>query len=77
MKVPLKPGWEAKVFAINPKVYPLRHETRQIVDNMFDKMHRLGGFKFTSKHTPFSFLVFVVWKLNPEGKKKGRAVVNI
>ncbi len=40
-------------------------------------MHCLGRLKFTTGHTPFSFPVFVVWKLDVEGKRKGRAVVNI
>ena len=77
MKVPLKPGWEAKVFAIKPSVYPLGNEACQLVDEMFDEMHRLGRLKFTSGHTPFSFPVFVVWKLDAEGKRKGKAVVDI
>ena len=77
MKVPLKPGWETKVSAIKPRVYPLGNEARQLVHETFDEMHRLGRLKFTSGHTPFSFPVFVVWKLDAEGKKKGRAVVDI
>ena len=40
-------------------------------------MHCLGRLKFTSGHTSFSFPVFVVWKLDAEGKRKGRAVVDI
>lgn len=60
MKVLLKPGWEAKVSTIKPRVYPLGQEARQLVDNTFDKMHCLGRPKFTSEHTPFSFPVFVV-----------------
>ena len=44
---------------------------------MFDEMHRLGRLKFTTGHIPFSFLVFVVWKLDADGKRKGRAVVDI
>ena len=77
MKVPLKTGWEVKVSAIKPRVYPLGKEAYQLVDETFDKMHRLGRLKFMSEHTPFSFPVFVVWKLDAEGKRKNRAVVNI
>ena len=40
-------------------------------------MHCLGRLKFTSKHIPFSFPVFVIWKLDAEGKKQGRAMVDI
>ena len=77
MKMPLKLGWKAKVSAIKPRMYLLGNKACQLVDKTFDKMHCLGRLKFTSKHTPFSFFVFVVWKLDAEGKKKGRAVVDI
>lgn len=77
MKVLLKPGWEAKVSAIKPRVYLPGNEAYQLVDKMFDEMHCLGRLKFTTKHTPFSFLLFVVWKTDAEGKRKGRAVVDI
>ena len=77
MKVPLKPGWEAKVSAIKSRVYPLGNEARQLVDKTFDEMHCLGRLKFTTGHTPFSFPIFIVWKLNAEDKRKGRAVVDI
>lgn len=40
-------------------------------------MHRLGRLEFTTEHTLFSFPVFVVWKANAEGKRKGRVVVDI
>ena len=77
MKVPLKPGWEAKVFAIKPRVYPLGNEAHQLVDETFNEMYCLSRLKFKSEHIPFSFPVFVVWKLDAEGKRKGRAVVDI
>ena len=60
MKVPLKPGWEAKVSAIKPRVYPLGNDTRRLVDDTFDELHQQGRMKFTSNPTPFSFPVFVV-----------------
>lgn len=75
--MPLKPSYKAKVSAIKPRVYPLEHEARHFVDDTFDEMHFLGRLKFTSKHTPFNFSVFVVWKLNSKGKKKNTAVVDI
>ena len=60
MKVPLKPGWEAKISAIKPRVCPLRNEAHQLVNETFDKMYCLGRLKFTSEYTPFSFPVFIV-----------------
>lgn len=77
MKVPLKPGWEVIVSTIKPRVYPLGNKNWQVVDETFDKMHRLGRLKFTTEHPPFSFPVFVVWKPDAEGKRKDRAVVDI
>lgn len=40
-------------------------------------MHRLGRLKFTIEHTSFSFLVFVIWKVDVEGKRKSRTLVDI
>ena len=77
MKVPLKPGWETKVSAIKPRVYPLGNDARRLVDDTFNELYQQGRIKFTSDPTPFSFPVFVVWKSDSEGKKKGRAVVDI
>ena len=40
-------------------------------------MHKQRCLKFTTNPTPFSFPVFVVWKSDSDGKKKGCAVVDI
>ena len=77
MTVPLKPGWESKVSAIKPKVYLLGNEARRIVDNTFEEMHTQGRLKYTIDPTPFSFPVFVVYKTDSQGKRKGCAVVDI
>lgn len=77
MKVSLKPGWEAKVSAIKPRVYCLGNDVRRLVDDTFDEMHKQGRLKFTTDPTPFSFPVFVVWKSDSDGKRKGRAVMDI
>ena len=77
MKVPPKPGWEAKVSAIKLRVYLMGTKACQLVDKTFDEMHCFARFKFKSEHTLFRFSVFVVWKLNAKDKRKGRAVVNI
>ncbi len=77
MKVHLKPGWETKVSSIKPRVYPLGIEAKRLVGETFDEMQRLGRLKYTTSHTPFSFSVFVVYKTNAKGERKGRAVVNI
>ncbi len=40
MIVLLKPGWESKVSAIKPQIYPLGNGARSVVNNTFDKMHK-------------------------------------
>lgn len=77
MRVHLKLGWETKVSNIKPKVYPLGIEAKCLVDKMFNKMQHLGCLKYTTSHIPFSFSVFVIYKTNVKGKRKGHAVVDI
>ncbi len=40
MTVPLKPGWELKVSAIKPRIYPLGNKACRIVDDIIDEMHK-------------------------------------
>ena len=77
MKVHLKPGWETKVSAIKPRLYLLGINSKRLVDETFDELQRLGRLKYTTSHTLFSFLVFVIWKTVANGEKKGRVVVDI
>lgn len=77
MKVPLKPRWKAKVLAIKPRIYPLENEACQLVYETFDKIYHLDRLKFTTAHIPFRFLVFNLWKIDAEEKKKGKVVVNL
>ena len=77
MKVHLKPGWESKVAAIKPRVYPLKNDSRRVVDETFDEMHRQGRLQFTADTIPFSFPVFIVWKPDGNAQKKGRVVFEI
>lgn len=66
-----------RVSAIKPRVYLLGNEACQLVDKTFDKMHRLGRLKFTTEHTLFSLPIFVIWKNDAKGKRKGRAIIDI
>lgn len=77
MKIQLKPGWESKVFSIKPKVYPLGNNSRRLVDNTFDKMHKQRRLKLITDPILFSFPVFIVWKIDAQGKKKGCTVIDI
>ena len=75
--VPLKPGWESKVSSIKPRIYPFGNEAQKVVDNTFDEMHRQARLEYTTDPTLFSCPVFVIYKIDSHGKKKGRAVVDI
>ena len=76
MRIPLKSDWESRV-PKTARVYPLSNESKAVVDQTFDKLHKQGRLSWTAESTPFSFPVFVVWKTMPDGKRKGRAVVDI
>ncbi len=75
MTVPLKMGWESKVLAIKPQIYLLGNEARHVIDNTFDEMHRQGRLEYITDL--FSFPVFVIYKTDSHGKRKGRTVVDI
>lgn len=70
IKIPLNPGWEAKISIIKPRVYPLGKKNEQVVDKTFDKIYHLGCLNFITEHTPFNFPVFLIWKADVEGKRK-------
>lgn len=73
----LKLGWETRVLAIKPKMYPLSIEAKHLVDEIFDKMQRFGRLKYTISYTFFSFSVFIVYKINIKEERKKWVVVNI
>lgn len=58
-------------------MYLLGIKAKYVVNKMFDKIQRLGKLKYTTSHISFSFLVFVVYKINVKGERKKHAVVNI
>lgn len=76
MRIPLRTDWQSKITG-KAKIYPLGTKAKQVVDETFDKLHEQGRLNWTTKNTPFSYPVFVTWKTDSEGIKKGRAVVDI
>jgi hypothetical protein len=64
------PAKEARVFPQDIKQY-------KIIDATFDKLHGFSWMIFTNKQTPFSYPVFVVFKVNPDGKCSGQVVVDL
>ena len=77
MPIPIKQG--AKVDAA--KVYPVGPKDREFIDEVFNKLHSQGRMEYTTKPTPHSYPVFVVWRtlLKPgqPPMRKGRVVVDI
>ena len=76
MRIPLRSDWENKA-PKTARVYPLGSDARKIVDETFDKLHKQGRISWTNESTPFSYPVFVVWTMKPNGSRKGRPVVDI
>ena len=76
MRIPLKADWEAQA-PKTARVYPLGKPAQEVVDRTFDKLHDQGKMEWTTSATPFSYPVFVVWRIMPSGERKGRAVVDI
>ncbi len=76
MRIPLRSDWEDKA-PKTARVYPLGADAKKVVDETFDKLHDQGRMSWTKESTPFSYPVFVVWTMRPDGTRKGRAVVDI
>jgi hypothetical protein len=75
MRIPLVADWQSKIKA-QAKVYPLGDDDKEVVDETFGKMHPQGRLVWTHNHVPFSFPVFVVWRIL-NGVRKGRVIVDI
>ena len=76
MRIPLRADWEQKV-PKTPRVYPLSNDAKKVVDKVFDKLYSQKRLDWTTRSTPFSFPVFMVWKTLPDGSRKGRPVIDI
>jgi hypothetical protein len=59
------------------RVYPQGTESRECINKTFDELHKTGRMSWSTKATPFSFPVFVVWKIAQNRERKGRVVVDI
>ena len=77
MTIPLRSDWESRMPAKGARVYPVSNEAKQVIDDTFDALHEQGRMSWSTKATQFSWPVFVVYKTTPDGKRKGRAVVDI
>lgn len=73
----LKRSWDTKVSTIKPKIYLLDNNVWWLVDNRFEKIYKQRHKKFSIDLTLFNFPVFIVYKSDSEGKKNGRAIIDI
>lgn len=60
----LKPDWVSKISAIKPKVYLLGNKAWGVIDNSFDKIHKLGRLKYITDPIFFNFPVFIFYKID-------------
>ena len=76
MKMPLRTNWQDRASG-KAKVYTLGLKNREVVDKPLNKIYSQDRMMWTNQYTPFSYLVFIVWKTLPNGARKCRAVVDI
>ena len=72
MSISLKPNVVIK----SVKIYSVKQKDKKIIDVTFDKLHQQGKMTWSKQLTSFSYLVFIVWKDTPKGRK-GRVVIDI
>ena len=58
MTVNLRPDWMNERLTTRP--YPIGAKVKESVDELFDKLHEQGKMSWSTKATPFGFLVFVI-----------------
>ena len=75
MRISLKSNWKQRIFD-KTKIYSLNKKNKELVDEIFDKLHESNRLNWIDEFTSFSYSVFCVWKKVNE-KKKDRSIVNI
>ena len=76
MRISLKSDWERHVTK-KAKVYSLRLRNRQLVNDIFDKLHKIDKLSWITKFTLFNYSLFCVWKTASNEERKSRVVVDI
>ncbi|EAQ86812.1 hypothetical protein CHGG_08065 [Chaetomium globosum CBS 148.51] len=74
MRVPLVEGWQNQ--RVSSRSYPLSRRDRQLLDEIFDGLHKQGKMIWATRATPFAHPVFVVWR-TVKGVTKGRVVIDL
>ena len=76
MRIPLRSNWEDKALK-TARVYLIGEDSKRVINETFDKLYKQGRIEWSTNSTPFSYSIFVVWTMRPDGTRKGRAVVDI
>ena len=76
MKIFLKFDWKIKV-SKKAKVYSLDQKNRNLMNDIFDQLHRDDKLFWIIEFTSFSYFLFCVWKIIPKDEKKERVIVDI
>ena len=63
MRISLRFDWQNRIFE-KIKVYSLNIRNRDLIDQIFDKLHEQNRMSWTKFFTFFSYFAFCVWKKN-------------
>ena len=74
IRIPLIEGWQNQ--KIKSCIYPLNSRDYEVLDKVFNELYRQGKMVYTTKPTPFVYLVFVVQCI-VKGQQKGRVVIDL
>ena len=70
---------DAKISSV--KIYSIESKDKQLIDDMFDKLHEQSRMKYSKHSTSHDYSVFVTWRTilrsGQESVRKNRVVVNI
>ena len=76
MEIPLVDNWQEIYKVGQIRVYLVDIRDKEVIDKVFDKLHKQGRIKWTTISTLFSFPCFVVWR-ETANNSKGRVVIDI
>ena len=76
MRIFFKSDWEIKM-SEKAKIYSLRQKDRILIDETFDKLHEFDKLFWITEFISFSYLLFCVWKIDVNDKRKKRVVIDI
>ena len=76
MKISLKKNSETKT-TIKVTIYFLKTKNRELIDQIFDKLHKKEKLEWTFQKTSWNYFCFVIWKTGPNDVKKSRMMMNV